>query len=166
MKKILYVTVVALLAACSSPRHTANFQKSDVNTGYHPVKMAVSERVEPSKIQPDQLVASTSKTIMPLAEVKKEVRISYLKMSKAEQKEVRQQLKRQIKTIVKVQKKEMSVNSTQAAGMDHDLKLAAIFGAVGVVGLLLGSAGQAFVIIGAIALLIGVVFFIKWLVRQ
>jgi hypothetical protein len=50
--------------------------------------------------------------------------------------------------------------------MDNDLKLAAIFGAVGIVGLMLGGATDVFWIIGGIALLVGVVFLVKWLVRQ
>lgn len=48
--------------------------------------------------------------------------------------------------------------------MDNDLKLAAIFGAVGIVALIIS--GDVFYIIGGIALIIGVVFFVKWLVRQ
>jgi uncharacterized membrane protein len=58
------------------------------------------------------------------------------------------------------------LKSEKSANMDHDLKLAAIFGAVGVVGILLGGIGDFFLIIGGIALLIGVVFFVKWLIRQ
>ncbi len=48
--------------------------------------------------------------------------------------------------------------------LDKDLKLAAIFGAVGIVALLIG--GDVFWVIGGIALLIGVVFFVMWLARQ
>ncbi len=47
---------------------------------------------------------------------------------------------------------------------DEDLKLATIFGAVGITGLIIG--GNVFNIIGAIALVIGVVFFVKWIIRQ
>lgn len=160
MKKILYFVAVVGAAACSSPKYTASFQKSDVQTGYHAVAAN-----HPADIQPEELVASTVATpTLQSITTPTEVKGSYLKMTKAEQKNVRQQLKKQIKSIVKEQKKEMAVNSTQASGMDHDLKLAAIFGAVGIVGLLIG--GQAFTIIGGIALIIGVVFFVKWLLRQ
>jgi F0F1-type ATP synthase assembly protein I len=89
-----------------------------------------------------------------------------VKLSTPERKEVRQLLRKEIKTISKNQNKEMSVSSTKAAGLDQNLKLAAIFGAVGIVGLLLGTAGQFFVVIGAISLIIGVVFFVKWLLTQ
>lgn len=169
MKKILYLIPVALLAACSAPKYTASFQHQEINTGYHPVKAAIGLAADPATTFPEGEVVTASTKAQPtitLAEAKKEVRTAYLKMSKAERKEVRQLLKKEIKSIVKNQKKEMSVTSTNASGLDHDLKLAAIFGAVGIVGLLLGSAGQFFVVIGAISLIIGVVFFVKWLIRQ
>ena len=44
--------------------------------------------------------------------------------------------------------------------------LAAVFGAVGIVGLIIGTGTNVFSFIGGIALIIGVVFFVKWLVRQ
>jgi Flp pilus assembly protein TadB len=169
MKKILYLIPVALLAACSAPKYTASFQHQRNNVDYHPAKAAesVADEVLVNNIVSDQLVASTKvEPTASLADAKKEIKSAYLKMTKEERKEVRQLLKKEIKSIVKNQKKEMAVSSTKAAGLDHDLKLAAIFGAVGIVALLLGTAGQAFTVIGAIALLIGVVFFVKWLLRQ
>jgi hypothetical protein len=89
-----------------------------------------------------------------------------MNMTKVERKEVAHLLKKEIRSIRKNQKKEMSIASIKSAHLDHDLKLAAIFGSVGIVGLLLGFAGQFFVVIGAIALIIGVVFFVKWLMEQ
>jgi hypothetical protein len=168
MKRIFYLIPVLLLAACSAPKYTASFQHQEINTGYHPVKAAKGLAIESATISSEGEILTASAKVEPiaLAEAKKEVRTAYLKMSKTERKEVRQLLKKEIKSIIKNQKKEMSVTSTKASGIDHDLKLAAIFGAVGIVGLILGSAGQFFVVIGAISLLIGVVFFVKWLLEQ
>ncbi|MFM9841279.1 MAG: hypothetical protein ACKVOQ_23645 [Cyclobacteriaceae bacterium] len=169
MKKIFYLIPVLLLAACSAPKYTASFQHQEINTGYHPVKAAKGLAIELATASTENEVFTASTKAEPIAivaEAKKELRTAYLKMSKTERKEVRQLLKKEIKSIVKNQKKEMSVTSTKASGIDHDLKLAAIFGAVGIVGLILGSAGQFFVVIGAISLLIGVVFFVKWLLEQ
>jgi uncharacterized MAPEG superfamily protein len=68
---------------------------------------------------------------------------------------------------VKEQKAKLAPTSTHATNaMENDLKLAIIFGAVGIVGLMLGGASNAFFYIGGIALLIGVVFFVKWVIRQ
>jgi hypothetical protein len=169
MKKILYLIPVALLAACSAPKYTASFQHQRNSVDYHAVKTveSVSPLLLATNIEAEQLVANTKvEPSISLIEAKKEVKKAYLKMSKSERKEVRHLLKKEIKSIVKNQKKEMSLTSTKASGLDHDLKLAAIFGAVGIVGLLLGSAGQFFVVIGAISLIIGVVFFVKWLLEQ
>jgi hypothetical protein len=77
---------------------------------------------------------------------------------------LRHQLKRDIKAYLAAKRNFDSVKGAQASGMDHDLKLAVIFGAIGIVGLAIG--GDVFYIIGGIALLIGVVFFVKWVIRQ
>ena len=82
-------------------------------------------------------------------------------------KEERKELRAELKSVIKTQKmnKKMGVESVSATkAMDNDLKLAAVFGAVGIVALIIS--GQVFYIIGGIALIIGVVFFVKWLVRQ
>jgi hypothetical protein len=97
------------------------------------------------------------------AEMETEVRKTYAQMNKSERRELRHHLKKEVKSYIA--EKKNSISSAHAGNaIDNDLKLAAIFGAVGVVGLIIG--GDVFYIIGAIALLIGVVFFVKWLVRQ
>jgi hypothetical protein len=50
--------------------------------------------------------------------------------------------------------------------MDKDLKMAAIFGSVGLVLTFLGGVNSVFWVLGVIAIVIGVVFFIRWLSRQ
>jgi hypothetical protein len=166
MKKIIYLLSVALLGACSSPKYTASFNSYDT-PGYRAVKsIETPERV--SVIKPTELTASTSmapveikKEITPTTEVHK----TYVQMSKTERKVLRNHLRSEIKTYVKDQKKKSEPNTVQAThGLDNDLKLAAIFGAVGIVALIIG--GDVFWIIGGIAMIIGVVFFVKWLVRQ
>ncbi|HPW62202.1 MAG TPA: hypothetical protein PLJ13_07900 [Cyclobacteriaceae bacterium] len=165
MKKIIYLLSVVLLGACSSPKYTASFNSYDTPSGYRAVK---STETPAPVINPTELTASTS---MAPVEIKKEVapatevRKTYIQMSKTERKVLRNHLRSEIKTYVKDQKKKSEPNTVQAThGMDNDLKLASIFGAVGIVALIIG--GDVFWIIGGIALIIGVVFFVKWLVRQ
>jgi hypothetical protein len=81
-------------------------------------------------------------------------------MSKDEKKE----FKSKIKSFIKENKKSDVVNAEAKAGMGQDMKLAAIFGAVGIVLLIIG--GDVLTIIGAVALLIGLYFFIRWLIHQ
>jgi len=169
MKKSLYVVVVAIIAsACGSPKYTASFNSYDKQpANYQANANPGNIVVETAPIaEPDQLLASTSNAPVELkAETKEEVRKTYLQMTKSERKELRTYLRSDIKSYVKEQKKNLGVESTKAtAGMDNDLKLASIFGAVGVVAMIIG--GDVFWIIGGIALIIGVVFFVKWLVRQ
>jgi hypothetical protein len=174
MKRIFYLGIIVVLASCSSSKYAANFQKSGQGYGYgelvKPVNYAAAPVTEASN-----LVASTSNktgiitsnaTPMPSATME-QIRMDYKQLNKSGKKEFKNELKSQIKKLVKMNKKlgiESVTTVQKTKVIDHNLKLAAIFGAVGVVGLIIG--GNAFTIIGGIALIIGVVFFVMWLVNQ
>lgn len=164
MKKLIYSLLAFGAVACSSPKYTASFNNVNSTVPYYAAKSVET----PAPINPEQLVASTAEVPVVLAEpavatTETTVAKTYAQMNKAE----RKQLRAEIKSVLKTQKmnKKMGIEATQASKrMDNDLKLAAIFGAVGIVALIIS--GQVFYIIGGIALIIGVVFFVKWLVRQ
>jgi hypothetical protein len=167
-RKLLYLLSVAFLASCSAPKYSYNFDHYNYNAGKKKsiaTETQIAAEQSPLAIQPNELVASTSsapilreeKVSAPTAEVKTETK-SYEQLTKVEQKE----LKKNLKKFVKENKE--SIKASKA--MDHDLKLAAIFGAVGLVLTLFGGISSAFWIIGVIAIVIGVVFLVKWLVRQ
>ncbi len=167
MKKIIYLLSVVLLGACSSPKYTASFNSYDAPSGHRAVK-SIETPASARTINPTELTASTS---MAPVEIKKEiaptteVRKTYVQMSKTERKALRNHLRSEIKTYVKEKKENVAPKTVQATNaMDNDLKLATIFGAVGIVALIIG--GDVFWIIGGIAMIIGVVFLVKWLVRQ
>ncbi|HNT49282.1 MAG TPA: hypothetical protein PLM56_10835 [Cyclobacteriaceae bacterium] len=166
MKKFIYSLVALSAFACSGPKHTASFNNVNSTVPYYAAKSEV-----PTPINPEQMIASTASIPVVLAtetpvaaqNTKEMVRKTYAQMTKEERKELRAELK----SVIKTQKmnKKMGVESVSATkAMDNDLKLAAVFGAVGIVALIIS--GQVFYIIGGIALIIGVVFFVKWLVRQ
>jgi len=166
-RNLLCLLSLALLAACSAPKYSYNFSQYNYNAGKK--KAAISNESVvmqgPAEIKAEELTASAEITVAPVATVASEtksieVRKTYAQMTKSERKEVRKQLKAAVKDYVK--EKKDNVKATK--GMDKDLKLAAIFGAVGIVALIIG--GNVFWIVGGIALLIGVVFFVKWLIRQ
>lgn len=173
MKRTLLVLAgLAFMAACSSPKYTYNFGHYNYNAG----KKHTSSNTEfvanegLKAIQPDLLTASVSNEVnneemaSPIVEAKATSKKStYAQMTKTERKALRTFLKTEVKNSIKVKKASIEGVSS-AKGMDSDLKLAAIFGAVGLVALIIS--GQVFYIIGGIALLIGVVFFVKWLIRQ
>jgi hypothetical protein len=166
MKKIIYLFVLGLMASCSSPKYAANFNYYKSNSGYAGGYGELkTKETAIAPIEPAKLIASTDeKAMIEEAPAAPEVRKTYIQMDKTERKALRQYLKKEMKAIGKSKKNESVESVSSAKAMEHDLKLAAIFGAVGIVGLIIG--GDIFYIIGAIALLIGVVFFVKWLVRQ
>lgn len=168
-KTLLLLAAIAILASCSAPKYSYNFDHYNYNSGKK--KAASSQEISSAEgiqpIQPELLTASASPVVEPTlinppAE-QKTVKAQHplRSMSKTERKEVMSSIKA-AKKIMKAEKK--STNNAAGKGMDHDLKLAAIFGAVGIVALIIS--GNVFYVIGGIALIIGVVFFVKWLINQ
>ena len=171
--RLISLACVALCFACSSPKMAYKFDYHDYNAGRKAkdVQQEVASNPGPLPVNADQLlameptkeeaVASIESVANPIVTAPTK---TYEDMTKKERRELRREIKKEIKSIIKKKDGVNSVESTKS--MDKDLKLAAIFGAVGLVGLILGGASGVFWIIGGIAMLIGVVFFVKWLVRQ
>lgn len=152
---------VALCAACSAPKIAYKFDYHDYNAGRKSkdVQQEVASNPGPAPVQSESLVA-----MEPTIEAKPVIADgkTYEEMSKKERRAFVKEVKKEIKKLDK--KKDNSASVSAAKGMDRDLKLAAIFGAVGIVALIIN--GTVFYIIGGIALIIGIVFFVKWLIRQ
>ena len=163
---ITVLLAIIVLASCSTPKYTYYFDHQNSRAGKTAAQPEKEMKVLP--IDPQMLSATTSEGPVTFAETTKPVtpeKKTYAQMNKTERSALRKYLKKEVKDFVTVQKKLNSVESAKATqGMDHDLKLAVIFGAVGVAGLIIG--GDVFTIIGGLALLIGVVFFVKWIIRQ
>lgn len=178
-KYFLLVLSLAVLASCSSPKYTYNFDHYDYNSGKkQSVAAAEITSDAPAVVKESPVSTSADAMTASIAEksnvdvavadmkVKQEAAMkAYKAMSKEEKKAFRKEAKTQIKQYVKAAKAGDKTQMAEASkAMDQDLKLAAIFGAVGLVALLIG--GDVFWVIGGIALLIGVVFFVMWLARQ
>lgn len=185
MRNYLIPLAVLFLAACASPKYTYHFDEFDYNEGRSKASTGTTianvapeapiDAADPLKVHAETLVASAdnrslilppSSAAAPEASVAEESpATSYKDMSRAERREFRKEAKALVKTYIKAKKAGDEVKAAEAAqAMDHDLKMAAIFGAVGIVALIIG--GDVFWIIGGIALIIGVVFFVLWLSRQ
>jgi Flp pilus assembly protein TadB len=165
MKTKLFALVVLIVgASCSAPKYTYNFSYYDYQAGKRAAQKEA--QVETAAVA-NEVVASTQTTPVvtdaqttPAPEVKKDITT----MTKAEQKAFAKEVKKDIKNAVRDVKKMNTVQSTQA--MDNDLKMAAIFGAIGVgLGLLFGVS-EIIGFIGFVAVVIALVFLIKWLLRQ
>ncbi len=168
--KITLLLAIVVLASCSAPKYAYYFDHQDYNAGKKrtQAQVSVKSEVSPLAVDPQELVASNSEAPVTTPAVAAEPvavkKVTYMQMTKTEKKAFRKELGKQIKSYVAAKKKMNSIEAKQAGNMDHDLKLAIIFGAVGIVGLIIG--GDVFWIIGGIAMLIGVVFFVKWIIRQ
>jgi hypothetical protein len=171
----LAVACVALCAACSAPKMAYKFDYHDYNAGRKTkdLKEEVASNPGPLPVQAETLTAeepANEGSSASIESIEKPVVIAegktYEEMSKKERRELRKEIKNEIKKEIKnFLKKKDNPNSVEASqALDRDLKLAAIFGAVGIVALIIG--GEVFWIIGGIAMIIGVVFFVKWLIRQ
>ena len=84
-------------------------------------------------------------------------------LSKAEKKNLKQAVKEYRKQLKKA---DSGKGVQDKKALDHDLKMAIIFGAVAVVLSTLSGFSYVFWIVAVVSLVIGLVFLIKWLSRQ
>jgi hypothetical protein len=183
MRKILLPLIsVLLLASCSTPKYTYYFDHYDYNSGkkknadQKALAMQINasaEETSPLSLTEQSLTASADSKVV-LSENKTAPVIDknafakkYSAMSKAERKEFKKELKEEIKNYSKTIKKgDFRAAADKTKVMDHDLKMAIIFGAIGLVLSLLGGANSIFWVLSVIAIVIGVVFLVMWLSRQ
>lgn len=184
--KNIYTLIVSLLllAACSAPKYTYHFDHYDYNSGkrkadtgktlvaQEPVQHTedlAGDSKSPLHLDEEAVVASAENTtpaVNPSSINKLAASKKYTDMSKAEKKEFRKAVKSEIKKYVK-SKKSNEVNSiAETKAMDYNLKMAIIFGAVALTLSFFGGVNSVFWIISVISLVVGVVFFIKWIAEQ
>lgn len=183
MKNILLVLVgVLLLAACSTPKYAYYFDHYDYNSGkkkafmkdgltaVEPVSRFSSASASPLKIDQRSAAASIESDVIaetapasPVAS-KSVLERKYSSLSTTEKKEFRKELKTAMKEYAKLKKEGKSVAAAQA--LDYNLKMAIIFGAVALTLSFFGGVNSIFWIVSVIALVVGVVFFIKWIAEQ
>ena len=161
--KLFALAVLIVGASCSAPKYTYNFSYYDYQAGKRAaqkeaVTITNAETIVATIGETPTLPEATIPTIAaPPAK-------SVTTMTKAEQKFFAKEVKRDIKNAVREVKKLNAVQSTQA--MDNDLKMAAIFGAIGVGLSVLFGVSEIIGFIGFVAVVVALVFLIKWLLRQ
>jgi F0F1-type ATP synthase assembly protein I len=183
MKKyLLLLCGVLLLASCSTPKYAYYFDHYDYNSGKKTAKTAVAQNMlttpatSPLHINQEALVASMGNRIVTVENAppvtiteadKKAFAEKYSAMSKSEKKEFRKELKSEVKKMIKARKSGESVDSiSKTKVMDYDLKMALIFGIVGVVLYALAGVNPVFWILGVVATVVAIVFLIKWIAEQ
>lgn len=163
----LFVAFVIVATSCSSPKHFTDFNNYSFQADKKKSAMAKQETISTVAVDPAQITASTVSTPVLFAKELKPLTVAAsVPLSKSEKKELKREVKSEIKRIVSEVKK-LEPNSTQAAqGWDRDLKLAAIFGAIGfALGALFGVS-EILAFAGAVAIIVAIVFLIRWLIRQ
>jgi F0F1-type ATP synthase assembly protein I len=183
MKKLLLlITSLLLLAACSPPRYTYYFDHYDYNSGKKKAdiekallaqKMLATPDISPLQIDQKAVTASVANRITESAKVdvtagaKSLFAKKYSAMTKAEKKDFRKELKSEVRKIIKAKKSGESINAiTATKALDHDLKMALIFGIVGIILSVFAGVNPVFWILGVIAGVVAIVFLISWLADQ
>ena len=169
MKRYLpHALAIIVLASCSSPKYTYHFDRYDYNKGKQQKVSQADFEVSPISVNDQTLLASTDAHVVLLPEtpsVPADVTSNHNSLTKTEKKEVRKEAVKSVKEYVKAVKAGEKEKAEQMAkAMDSDLRWAAIFGAIGITALIIG--GDVFYIIGGIAMIVAVVFLVKWLIRQ
>ena len=183
MKKyLLLIASVLLLAACSSPKYAYYFDHYDYNSGKKKAEtpdtrlaqtMLPAPEMSPLQINQEAVTGSAEmrikniENIPVIAEQKALLEQKYSSLTKAEKREFRNELKSEVKKIIKAKKNGESISSiTEKMAMDSDLKMALIFGIVAIVLSAFGGANSIFWILGTVSAVIALVFLIIWIGKQ
>ncbi|MFZ9981026.1 MAG: hypothetical protein ACO3FI_03240 [Cyclobacteriaceae bacterium] len=155
MKYLIPVAFIVLLTSCSAPKYTYRFPASHEQTAER--KLVISEEKNPG--QPQEILVASSDPAVAVAMTIPEKP----KKNVPSVKEAVQVLK---KAAMKTREEVRSVIAPDPSSLDEDLKMAILFGVVGVVSLVLLILSKFFGILGGIALIIGTVYFVKWVLAQ
>ena len=169
-----------IMSSCSSPKYTYNFDYYDYNSGRKSMSNNNSNdsltaiNAEPLKIDRNELVAASGKgVVIPSEQITTNAKVESTgtapikELSRAEKKHLRSELRDYVKNYAKERKSTDEVASVNATKqLDDDLKLAIIFGAIGITFAILGGINTVFWVIGVIGLIVGLVFFIRWISTQ
>ncbi len=155
MKTYWFWSGLILLSSCSAPRYTYYFDHQ------RSLQRRESVTASPQVIRApnqDGLTTSIGK-VLEGRSIKKQ-----LQGSRSSQPDIREQRVDPAAVIHDHRDNFLQPISTSAKGMEPDLKRSIIFGVAGIVAMIIG--GQVFWVLGSLSLLIGLIFGVKWLLRQ
>lgn len=176
-KQLFLLGSVLALTACSSPKYAYKFDTYDYNNGRKERKESLARQefsgeTSPVVVTDEDITASVSPARFSEKPVVSKSALAekaerYKDMSRDERKDFKRELKKEIKNYAKEIKSGNSVESISATKeLDDELKLAIIFGAIGITLTILGGINTVFWVLGVVGLVIGLVFFIRWISRQ
>lgn len=178
MRRIfLFIAILLVISSCSISKRPYFFDHYTVTAP----RGKEADSIKPSDIVQAQAAHHTAKAEVFMAdagsvvpEVKHEIRSSRAAVPKAEVRAVTRstpasakELRRNLKEVKKELKNKLKAETPGAVKeMDYDLRMAIIFGAVGLTLSLFSGISAAFWVLGVIAIVVGVVFLVRWLLRQ
>ena len=175
IKSLLLLSAGLIMAACSAPKYTYHFDRYNYNDGRKNDVSVARNIPEQSPLILDEGDLTAITSAVGLAGVETEspdaapshARTGYKTMTKAERKAFRKEIKTQIQRYAReVKSGKTGASVTATTELDDELKLAIIFGAVGITLTVLGGINTIFWVLGIVGLVIGLVFFIRWVQTQ
>ncbi len=180
--KFYQVLIVAavFLTSCSSSKYTYHFDHYDYQSGKKMDEETLNRAVEHSPLVIDQQTIVANSTSQPVVSEKiknlsstpekatsspdaQSIAEKFKKMSKDERKVFRKALKKEILSYAKKARKNEGTESVNAIKEFDTLSgLAIVFGVGGIVMIMLAGVSNIFWVLGAISLVIGAFFFVKW----
>lgn len=152
--RLCHVLALVTLTACSPPRYTYYFDRYSTKEKNPPVPGEVLAVAIPAELTVSS--ATTWNGTLPRSGEKN--RVTPIRTS-AQLREVVDKAQG-----TKAIPAAYAPESPAATSLDKDLKFSLIFGPSGIVFLIIG--GSAFIVLGSICLIIGLIFFLKWILRQ
>lgn len=171
--KLLVIAAAVFAASCSSPKYTYKFDYHDYNAGRKDKQVIkeVASNPGPVAIQPEMLIAEAPVVALSTAAgadvAAPRTKSAPLTLSKSERKEMIKDVKQALKKAVKLKKAGDTVQTDQSTkALDYDLKMSLVFLLVSILAGALVTISELFWILSVAALVVAVIFFIKWLMRQ
>jgi len=174
LKNLLIIFVLSLtIISCSAPKFAYKFDYHDYNAGRKEKQAAkeVAANPGPVAIQPEMLVAEADVSV---ASQQAEAQLASstpkaapLTITKSERKMMVKNLKAAVKEMSRTKKSGDVVQTDQGTkAMDSDLKMSIIFLLLSIIAGALVTITELFWILSIAALVVAVIFFVKWLMRQ
>jgi hypothetical protein len=170
--KIFFVMVIAVLWSCGSPRQQYIFDRYDYNSGRKDIPSLIQREdgwsESPLRLSSEQLVASAGdEPTVTATDTALSLSQKAETLPATDRRALRKVLKKEIREIVKSRRShDEGARTHETKELDRDLKLSIIFGAVGFTLVVLGGINTIFWVLGIAGLVVGLVFFIKWIQTQ
>lgn len=172
MKKLCLLIGIGVLASCSAPKSVYYFdyvKHKSAEDAFNPSLPRLHKEDLTASLDVHPVIAPaadqyTALTVQPAA-YRETVR-KHIQPDRKERREIRQALREHFRSRTKANRLMHGDEGQGIDDMDNDLKLAILFGAIGITFGLFAGLGTAVWVLAVASLIVGLVFFIRWLLKQ